>query len=90
MRKRLLGWKVAATSTLSLSLSLASSVGRPWLVLSAAAFLSLRQEDFVIAAELAGASQLRIIFRHMVPSFTSHIIAATTLALSGHDHRRTS
>ena len=44
-------------------------------------FLSLRQEDFVVAAELAGASKLRIIFRHMVPSFTSHIIAATTLAL---------
>jgi peptide/nickel transport system permease protein len=44
-------------------------------------FLSLRQEDFVTAAELAGASQLRIIFRHMVPSFLSHIIAATTLAL---------
>ena len=33
------------------------------------------------AAELAGASRLRIIFRHLVPSFTSHIIAATTLAL---------
>lgn len=44
-------------------------------------FLSLRTEDFVTAAELAGASQLRIIFRHMVPSFLSHIIAATTLAI---------
>jgi peptide/nickel transport system permease protein len=44
-------------------------------------FLSLRQEDFITAAELAGASQLRIIFRHMVPSFLSHIIAATTLAV---------
>ncbi|MBV7337773.1 ABC transporter permease [Chloroflexi bacterium TSY] len=44
-------------------------------------FLSLRSEDFVTAAELAGAGQLRIIFRHMVPSFLSHIIAATTLAL---------
>ena len=44
-------------------------------------FLSLREEDFVTAAELAGASQMRIIFRHMVPSFMSHIIAATTLAL---------
>ncbi len=43
-------------------------------------FLSLREEDFVTAAELAGASQMRIIFRHMVPSFLSHIIAATTLA----------
>jgi len=44
-------------------------------------FLSLREEDFVTAAELAGASRMRIIFRHMVPSFMSHIIAATTLAL---------
>jgi peptide/nickel transport system permease protein len=44
-------------------------------------FLSLREEDFVMAAELAGCGRLRIIFRHMVPSFLSHIIAATTLAL---------
>ncbi len=44
-------------------------------------FLSLREEDFVTAAELAGCSQMRIIFRHMVPSFLSHIIAATTLAI---------
>jgi peptide/nickel transport system permease protein len=44
-------------------------------------FLSLREEDFVFAAELAGCSQNRIIFRHMVPSFLSHIIAATTLAI---------
>lgn len=44
-------------------------------------FLSLREEDYVTAAELAGCSQMRIIFRHMVPSFLSHIIAATTLAI---------
>ncbi|MFA6508348.1 MAG: ABC transporter permease [Treponemataceae bacterium] len=44
-------------------------------------FISLRQEDFVMAAELLGCSQGRIIFRHMVPSFISHIIAATTLAI---------
>jgi peptide/nickel transport system permease protein len=44
-------------------------------------FLSLREDDFVMAAELAGASQMRIIFRHMLPSFLSHIIAATSLAL---------
>jgi peptide/nickel transport system permease protein len=44
-------------------------------------FLSLRQEDFVMAARLAGCSRMRIIFRHMVPSFMSHIIAAMTLAL---------
>lgn len=44
-------------------------------------FLALREEDFITAAELAGASRMRIIFRHMVPSFLSHIIAAVSLAL---------
>lgn len=44
-------------------------------------FLSLRQEDFVTAALLSGSTRMRIIFAHMVPSFISHIIAATTLAL---------
>ena len=44
-------------------------------------FLSLREEDFVMAARLYGSSQLRLIFRHMVPAFASHIIAATTLAI---------
>lgn len=36
--------------------------------------LSLRNEDYVIAAQLAGASSARIIGRHMLPSFTSYII----------------
>ena len=44
-------------------------------------FISLKHEDFVMAAELVGCSKARIIFRHMVPSFISHIIAATTLAI---------
>jgi peptide/nickel transport system permease protein len=44
-------------------------------------FISLKEEDFVMAAELLGCSKTRIIFRHMVPSFVSHIIAATTLAI---------
>jgi peptide/nickel transport system permease protein len=44
-------------------------------------FLTLREEDFVFAAALAGCGRMRIIFRHMVPSFYSHIIAATTLAI---------
>ena len=44
-------------------------------------FLALREEDFITAAELCGASRLRIIFKHMVPSFLSHIIAAISLAL---------
>lgn len=44
-------------------------------------FLSLREEDFVTAARLAGASEARVIFRHMLPSFLSHIIASITLAI---------
>ncbi|MDQ7841343.1 MAG: ABC transporter permease [bacterium] len=44
-------------------------------------FLSLREEDFVLAAELAGCSRFRIITRHMLPAVASHIIAASTLAI---------
>ena len=44
-------------------------------------FLALREEDFVLAAKLAGASELRIIVAHMVPSFASHLIASLTLSI---------
>jgi peptide/nickel transport system permease protein len=44
-------------------------------------FLSLREEDFVVAAKLSGSSRMRIVFRHMLPSMSSHIIAAMTLAI---------
>jgi peptide/nickel transport system permease protein len=44
-------------------------------------FLSLRNEDFVTAARLDGASEARVIFRHMLPSFISHVIAVLTLAV---------
>lgn len=46
-------------------------------------FLSLREEDFVMAARLVGASEFRIITRHMVPSFMSYIIASITLSIPG-------
>jgi peptide/nickel transport system permease protein len=46
-------------------------------------FLALRTEDFVMAARLDGASQLRVIFEHMLPAFYSHIIASITLAIPG-------
>ena len=44
-------------------------------------FLSLREEDFVMAARLAGASEARIIRKHLLPSFASHIIASVTLSI---------
>lgn len=46
-------------------------------------FLSLRSEDFVMAARLDGASQRKIMFQHMLPAFYSHIIATITLAIPG-------
>lgn len=44
-------------------------------------FLAMREEDFVTAALVAGAPWQDIIFRHMVPSFYSHLIASATLAI---------
>lgn len=46
-------------------------------------FLSLREEEFVAAARVDGASQPRIIFRHMLPSFSSYLIASLTLSIPG-------
>jgi peptide/nickel transport system permease protein len=45
--------------------------------------LSLRNEDFVVAAQVSGASTARIIRVHLIPSFLSHIIAGLTLAIPG-------
>jgi peptide/nickel transport system permease protein len=44
-------------------------------------FFALRGEDFVTAARLDGSSERRLIFRHILPSLTSHILAVVTLAL---------
>lgn len=44
-------------------------------------FMSLKEEDFVMSAELIGASKFRIIIHHMLPSFLSHIIASLSLAI---------
>ena len=43
--------------------------------------LALREEDFAVAANLMGASTKRIIGRHLVPSFASHLIASASLAI---------
>jgi peptide/nickel transport system permease protein len=44
-------------------------------------FFSLKTEDYVLAARLAGASEFRIVTKHMLPAMTSYIIAALTLAV---------
>ncbi len=46
-------------------------------------FLSLREEDFATAARVAGASEWRIINKHLMPSFYSYIIVSLTLSIPG-------
>lgn len=43
--------------------------------------LALREEDFCTAAQLMGASPARVIGRHLLPSFASHLIASATLSI---------
>ena len=44
-------------------------------------FLELREEDFVMAAKIAGTTDKRIITRHLLPSFLSYLIVSVTLAV---------
>ncbi|WEX89763.1 ABC transporter permease [Sinorhizobium garamanticum] len=45
--------------------------------------LALREEDYVLAAQLMGAKSSRIIGRHLVPGFMSHLIATATISIPG-------
>ncbi len=45
--------------------------------------LSLREEDYVVAAQLLGAKSSRVIGRHLIPGFMSHLIASATLTVPG-------
>jgi peptide/nickel transport system permease protein len=46
-------------------------------------FISLKNEEYVKAARISGTSSFMIIIRHMVPMFTSHLIASITLSVPG-------
>ena len=43
--------------------------------------LALREEDYCLAAQLMGAKPKRIIGRHLMPGFMSHLIASATLSI---------
>lgn len=43
--------------------------------------LALREEDYAMAARLLGASHARILFRHLLPGFTSHVIVVLTMSV---------
>ena len=46
-------------------------------------FISLRKEDYVTAARLAGVSDIKIITKHLVPGFLSYLIVNLTLGIPG-------
>ncbi|MFC7464059.1 ABC transporter permease [Brachybacterium sp. GCM10030252] len=46
-------------------------------------FISLKQEDYVMAARVAGVRPLRIIGTHLIPGFLSYLVVAVTLAVPG-------
>ncbi|MEC0228310.1 ABC transporter permease [Paenibacillus alba] len=46
-------------------------------------FISLKNEDYVIAAKIAGVGNTKIIVRHLLPGFISYLVVATTLAIPG-------
>lgn len=69
--------KIYFTITVILSL-----IGWTWLARQLRGkVLAVREEDFVMAAQLAGASHTWIIFRHLIPATLSHIIVIGTLAM---------
>ncbi|MBA7694384.1 Oligopeptide transport system permease protein OppC [subsurface metagenome] len=45
--------------------------------------ISSREEDFAMAAKIAGSSESRIITRHLLPSFLSYLIVSLSLAVPG-------
>lgn len=61
-----------------------SFIGWTWLARQLRGkILAIREEDFVVAAQLAGATDMWIIFRHLIPAVFSHIIVVATLAMPG-------
>ncbi len=63
---------------------ISSMTSWPWLARGIRSkLISLRNEDYVMAARSYGASNMRIIFRYLVPNFSSYIIVSLTLSIPG-------
>ncbi|WP_208021232.1 ABC transporter permease [Paracoccus alkanivorans] len=75
---------VTASSTLFLTFVIVVIVGLGWAQLSRevrSKTLALRRVDYVKAAKAVGASDFRIISRHILPNVVSHVIVAVTLGI---------
>ncbi len=75
-----IGWSVLQTYfVISMILSL---IGWTWLARQLRGkVLALRNEDYILASQLAGASDPWIIFRHLLPATLGHIVVVSTLAM---------
>jgi peptide/nickel transport system permease protein len=74
------GW--SQTKTYLAVTVILSLVGWTWLARQLRGqVLALRQSDYVMAARLAGASDARIIFKHLIPATLGQIIVVATLSL---------
>lgn len=78
----ILGAWVGKASPLLLALALSMVTWTSMARLVRAEFLSLREREFVDAARVAGASNARIMFRHMLPNAVGVIIVNTTLLMA--------
>jgi peptide/nickel transport system permease protein len=59
-----------------------SLIGWTWLARQLrGTILSLRHEDYILAAKLLGANDNRVIFKHLIPASLGHIIVVSTLAM---------
>ena len=77
-----LGFWVGSASAVTLALALAMVTWTSMARLVRAEFLSLREREFVDAARVAGASNARIMFKHMLPNAIGVIIVNTTLLMA--------
>lgn len=75
-----IGWTVLQTYfAISLILSL---IGWTWLARQLRGkVLALRNEDYILASRLAGASDSWMIFRHLIPATLGHIVVVSTLSM---------
>jgi len=46
-------------------------------------FISLREEDFIMAAKVSGSNQFQIILKHMIPNFIGYILVSMTITIPG-------
>jgi ABC-type dipeptide/oligopeptide/nickel transport system permease subunit len=74
---------VAGPGLINLTIAMASTYWTRWARIVRSRVLSLREEDYVEASKVFGASNLRIISEHILPNVGPSVIVMATLTMSG-------